>query len=191
VEIPHEYKGIRYSICSIPFYPEKFSFGDKVDTVYSAVISGKDATFPRVSPDGRFMLFSETAYGCFAIWHKDADLRLIDLEDGSVNNLEEINGPDADSYHSWSGNSRWIIWASRRIDGLYSRLYIAHIDKDGIPSKPFLMPQKTTSHDKELMKSYNVPEFITGPVDFSREDMARVSMEDPGIQVTYSHGSTE
>lgn len=191
VEIPNEYKNIRYSICSIPFYPEKFSFGDKVDTVYSAVISGKDATFPRVSPDGRFMLFSETAYGCFAIWHKDADLRLIDLEDGSVNNLEEINGPDADSYHSWSGNSRWIIWASRRIDGLYSRLYIAHIDKDGIPSKPFLMPQKTTSHDKELMKSYNVPEFITGPVDFSREDMARVSMEDPGIQVTYSHGSTE
>ena len=184
-EVPQGYRDIRYSICSIPFDPETFSFGDKVDTVYSAARSGKDATFPRVSPDGRFLLFAETAYGCFALWHKDADLKMIDLKDGSLKELDEINGPDADSYHSWSSSSRWIIWASRRLDGLYSRLFIAHIDKDGNASKPFLMPQRDVSHDKELMKSYNVPEFISGPVMFSQDEMADVAKNNPGINVTY------
>ena len=184
-QMPQGYKDVRYSICSIPFDQEKFSFGDKVDTVYNADKTGLDATFPRISPDGRFLLFAETAYGCFAIWHKDSELRMIDLKDGSFHTLDGINGPDADSYHSWSGNSRWIIWASRRLDGLYSRLFIAHIDENGKTSKPFLMPQKSVSHDKELMKSYNVPEFISGPVTFDRDEMADIAKNDPGIDVNF------
>ena len=184
-KVPDGYKDIRYSICSIPFNPDTFSFGDKVDTVYNARESGLDATFPRVSPDGRFLLFAETAYGCFAIWHKDADLRMIDLKDGTFHRLEEINGPDADSYHCWSSNGRWIIWASRRLDGLYSRLFIAHIDSEGKASKPFLLPQKEREHDLLLMKSYNVPEFITGPVTFDRSDMAELAKNDHGIDVTF------
>ena len=184
-KVPEGYRDIRYSIRSIAFDPEAFSFGDKLDTVYDAMTSGKDATFPRVSPDGRFLLFAETAYGCFAIWHKDADLRMIDLQDGSFRTLDEVNGPDADSYHCWSSNSRWIIWASRRLDGLYSRLFIAHIDADGNASKPFLLPQKDSHHDALLLKSYNVPELITGPVTFDPEEMARIAKTDPGINVSY------
>ena len=184
-QMPQGYKDVRYSICSIPFDQEKFSFGDKVDTVYNADKTGLDATFPRISPDGRFLLFAETAYGCFAIWHKDSELRMIDLKDGTFHTLDGINGPDADSYHSWSGNSRWIIWASRRLDGLYSRLFIAHIDENGKTSKPFLMPQKSVRHDKELMKSYNVPEFISGPVLFDRDEMADIAKNDPGVDVNF------
>lgn len=184
-KMPQDYKEVRYSVCSIPFNPRAFSFGEKVDTLYNAAKTGMDATFPRVSPDGRFLLFAETAYGCFAIWHKDADLRMIDLRDGSFHTLDEINGPDADSYHSWSGNSRWIIWASRRLDGLFSRLFIAHIDKNGNASKPFLLPQKDMEHDRMLMKSYNVPEFISGPVTFDKAEMARVAKTDPGIDVSF------
>lgn len=184
-QMPQGYKDVRYSICSIPFDQEKFSFGDKVDTVYNADKTGLDATFPRISPDGRFLLFAETAYGCFAIWHKDSELRMIDLKDGTFHTLDGINGPDADSYHSWSGNSRWIIWASRRLDGLYSRLFIAHIDENGKTSKPFLMPQKSVRHDKELMKSYNVPDFISGPVLFDRDEMADIAKNDPGVDVNF------
>ena len=184
-DMPQGYKDVKYSICSMPFNPETFSFGDKVDTVYNAIRTGKDATFPRVSPDGRFLLFAETAYGCFAIWHKDSELRMIDLKDGTFHTLDEVNGPDADNYHSWSGNSRWIVWASRRIDGLYSRLFIAHIDKDGKASKPFLMPQKNLEHDRMLMKSYNVPEFISGPVLFDQDEMADMAKNNPGTDVTF------
>ena len=184
-KMPQGYKGVRYSICSIGFDPDTFSFGDKVDTLYSASASGLDATFPRVSPDGRYLLFAETEYGCFAIWHKDAELRMLDLGDRSLHSLDAVNGPDADSYHCWSSNSRWIIWASRRIDGLYSRLFIAHIDENGNPSKPFMMPQKDSRHGERLLQSYNVPEFITGPVTFDREEMARIAKTDPGINVSF------
>ena len=183
--MPEGYRDIRYSIRSIAFDPDTFTFGDEIRTVYDALQSGKDATFPRVSPDGRFLLFSETAYGCFAIWHKDADLRMIDLQDGTLHNLEALNGPDADSYHCWSSNSRWIVWASRRLDGLYTRLFIAHIDADGTPAKPFLLPQKDTRHDERLLSSYNVPEFITGPVTFDPQEMARVAKTDPGINIGF------
>ncbi len=183
--MPQGYQDVRYSIRSIAFDPESFSFGDRLETVYDAMASGKDATFPRVSPDGRFLLFAETAYGCFAIWHKDADLRMIDLQDGTLHRLDEINGPDADSYHCWSSNSRWIIWASRRLDGLYSRLFIAHIDENGTPSKPFLLPQKDPGFNELLLKSFNVPEFITGPVTFDPKEMAHIAKTDPGIDVSF------
>lgn len=184
-QMPQGYRDIRYSIRSIAFDPDAFTFGDRVETVYDALARGKDATFPRVSPDGRFLLFAETAYGCFAIWHKDADLRMIDLRDGSFHDLEALNGPDADSYHCWSSNSRWVVWASRRLDGLYSRLFIAHIDADGNPSKPFLLPQQDTRRDARLLCSYNVPEFITGPVTFDPKEMAHIAKTDPGIDVTF------
>ena len=184
-KMPQGYRDVRYSIRSIAFDPESFSFGDRLETVYDAMESGLDATFPRVSPDGRFLLFAETAYGCFAIWHKDADLRMIDLQDGTLHRLDEINGPDADSYHCWSSNGRWIIWASRRLDGLYSRLFIAHIDADGTPSKPFMLPQKDPGLNELLLKSFNVPELITGPVTFDPKEMARIAKTDPGIDVTF------
>lgn len=184
-KVPEGYRDIRYSIRSIAFDPETFSFGDKIETIYDAQQSGLDATFPRVSPDGRFLLFAETAYGCFAIWHKDADLRMIDLRDGTVHSLDALNGPDADSYHCWSSNGRWVVWASRRLDGLYTRLFIAHIAPDGTPSKPFLLPQKDPGENERLMQSYNVPEFITGPVTFDPAEMARIAKTDPGINVSF------
>ena len=185
-KVPQGYKDIRYSICSISFNPETREFGNKVDTVYSAARSGRGATFPRVSPDGRFLLFTETDYGCFAVWHHDADLHLISLADNSEWALDGANSDDAESYHCWSSNSRWIIYISRRLDGLFSRLYICHIDEDGHAAKAFLMPQKDTRYYERELRSYNVPEFITGTVDFSMEEMAGIAKSDPGIDVTFS-----
>ena len=184
-KVPSGYKDIRYSICSISFDPESMSFGDRIDTVYSASASGRGATFPRVSPDGRFLLFTETDYGCFAIWHHDADLNIIDLESGRRLPLDEANSDDAESYHCWSSNGRWIIYVSRRLDGLYSRLYISHIDADGKASKAFLLPQKRSDYYMRLLNSYNVPEFITGKVNFDPGQMAQFAKSDPGTNISF------
>jgi len=183
-KVPVDYKGIRYSICSIAFDPPTGEFGSKVDTVYSASASGRGATFPRVSPDGRFLLFTETDYGCFAVWHHDADLKLISLEDGTLTSLDEANSPDTESYHCWSSNGRWIIYISRRMDGLYSRLYIAHMDENGHASKAFLLPQKDSRYYDREMRSFNVPEFIKGKVEFSMDEMAEIAKSESGIKVT-------
>ena len=83
--------------------------------------------------------------------------------------MDGANSADTDSYHSWSSNSRWIVFSSRRDDGLFTRLYIAHIDADGVAGKPFMLPQRDPQqYYADLFRSYNVPEFITGPVRFDR-----------------------
>lgn len=75
------------------------------------------------------------------------------------------NSEEAESYHSWSGNGRWMVFSSRRIDGLYTRLFIGYVDSEGVGHKPFLLPQKDplTYYDA-LMFSYNIPELMRSAV---------------------------
>jgi Periplasmic component of the Tol biopolymer transport system len=143
-KVPDGYKEIRYSICAIDFDPENRTFGDKVETLYDATATGRNAIFPRVSPDGKFLMYTESDYGCFSIWHKEADLKIMNLADGKDMDVSVLNSGDVESYHSWSSNGRWVAFSSRRMDGLYTRPFIAHIDGNGVASKPFLLPQKST-----------------------------------------------
>ena len=99
-----------------------------------------------------------------AIWHRDADLCLIDLQQGQEIPLESWNSHDTDSYHSWSSNSRWVVFSSRRSDGLYTRPFLAYVGPEGELGKPFLLPQRHTNDYQLLMKSFNVPELIRGKV---------------------------
>ncbi|GHU82432.1 cytochrome c-binding protein [Bacteroidia bacterium] len=183
--MPESFRDVRYSLCSISFDPSARRFGVEVDTLYSAS-HGKSASFPRVSPDGRHLLYTLAGYGNFSIWHKDADLYMLDLETGVSQSLDILNSDDVESYHSWSSNSRWIVFSSRRIDGLYTRPFIAHIDETGKASKPFLLPQKDTDFYHSFMKSYNIPEFITGKVKDRRRELSLKAKNDKGIDVRFS-----
>jgi hypothetical protein len=87
------------------------------------------------------MLFALAEYGCFHIWHKDADLYVMDLDTKAMWPLDKANSPFPESYHVWSSTGRWILFASRRDDTNYSRLYIAHMNEDGTSDKAFLLPQ--------------------------------------------------
>ena len=93
------YRDLKYNIMRIPFDAETMTFGSP-DTVYNAAMRGRSATFPRVSPDGNYLLFTEADYGTFHIWHKSADLYLMNLRTKSVRPLEEVNSRDVESYHS-------------------------------------------------------------------------------------------
>ena len=115
-------------------------------------------SFPRCR-DGR-ILFTHSAFGTVPIWHEEADLWMLDLATGEAAPVDELNSDGTESYHSWSSNGRWVVFSSRRIDGRYTRLYIAHYEGDGHFGKPFLLPQRDPSHNVLRLKSYNVPEFI-------------------------------
>src|SRR5690606_16260105 len=106
-------------LLALSFDPEKRTFGEKADTLYNATEMGKSARFPRVSPNGRYVLFTVSDYGNFSIWHKDADLQMIDLATNELISLDAVNSDDVESYHSWSSNSHWFVFSSRRDDGLY------------------------------------------------------------------------
>lgn len=164
----HQYDRLHYNIMSLPFDPSTCSFGNPELEVDCAA-SGKSASVPRISPDGRFMLFTQADYGQFHIWHKSADLYVKDLKSGDVYPLEAANSNDADSYHSWSSNGRWIVFSSRRDDGSYTRLYMAYFDRGGQAHKAFLLPQEKPEQNMTLLKSYNVPELTIDKVSISPE----------------------
>ncbi len=150
---------VRYDICKIGFDEATGRFDGKVDTIVQLSKFSHSGAFPRPSYNGKWLLYTNFDYGQFAIWHKEADLWMLVLETGETFPLEHANGPDADSYHSWSQNSEWIAFESRRDDGFYTRAYIAHINPNGRADKAFMIPQKSPADNLKLMYSYNVPEF--------------------------------
>jgi len=182
-DMPRRYEDVHYSLCAVAFDPATRTFGTEVDTLYNASLEGGSVSFPRVSPDGRFLMFTLSSYGNFSIWHKDADLYLLDLGSRQITRLDALNSDDVESYHSWSSNSRWIVFSSRRIDGLYTRPFFAHVAADGTVSKPFLLPQKDPAYYMKLMKSYNIPEFIKDKVRKNSYDFSRKAINDPGVNV--------
>lgn len=185
VDMPNEFKKAKYSLCVIDFDEESRRFGDRVDTLYNAHTGGRSVSFPRVSPDGRYILYALADYGNFSIWHKDADLKMIDLESGKEVCMDAANSDAAESYHSWSSNSRWILFNSRRVNGLYTHAYIAYVDREGGVHKPFLLPQRDPDFYDRFMKSYNIPEFINGEVKLNSYDIAQFAKEDKGIDLKF------
>lgn len=172
--IPSGYKDIKYNICKIAFNPDNGTFGTRVDTIFNARKMGKSATHPRPSYDGRYLMFTMSDYGCFPIWHKEADNWLLDLRTGKAQPMTAANSDNTDSWHNWSTNSHWFVFTSRRGDGLYTRLYLASVDDKGNVSKPFLLPQENPlDYYDKLLDSYNTPDFTTKPVKLDEREMGR------------------
>lgn len=155
---------IRYDLCKVSFDPGKRRFG-KPELVYSASQEGCSCSFPRVSPDGRWLMFTRSEYGNFSIWHQESDLVLMDLSDGSIRPIDEVNSRGTESYHSWSSDGKWFVFSSRRMDGNWTRPYIASFNPEtGMCGRPFILPQKRADFYIRRMQSFNIPELVTGEV---------------------------
>ncbi|MBQ0048815.1 MAG: PD40 domain-containing protein [Bacteroidales bacterium] len=165
-----KYDSMFYNLMSVSFDEKTRSFGEP-EVVVNAAAMRKSITVPRVSPDGRYLLFTMGDYGQFHIWHKSSDLWVKDLQADSCYALTDANSPDVDSYHTWSSNGRWIVFSSRRMDGNYTRPHIAYFDKQGQAHKAFCLPQQDPRHNIMLLKSYNVPELTKDAVRISARDL--------------------
>lgn len=156
-----DFSQIRYDLCRVGFDPATGQIDGNIQTLWSA--EGRSAALPRPSYDGKQLLFSVADYGNFLIWHQETDLYVMDLESEDVQPAEALNSPDTESYHSWSTNSKWVVFSSRRIDGRYTRPYIAYSCGDGTFGKPFQLPQRSPEADLLMLQSYNIPEFCKAP----------------------------
>ncbi len=180
VRVPVEYAKLRYSVCRVPFDARTGRLGAKIDTVYSASRQGGSVSFPRISPDGKYMMFTWADCATFPIHHKEADLKMVDLTalpNYAAVNTDMLNSKDVESYHSWSSNGRWIVFSSKRIDGRYTRLFMAHWDGKRF-SKPMLLPQQNPWHNKERLYSYNIPEFANTAVRIDKDVMAELFVDE-------------
>lgn len=162
---------LKYNIYRRSFDPKTRQFGER-ETVFLADSLDMSASLPRISPDGRWLLFTMGRYGTFHIWHRDADLWLMNLSTGEARPLDECNSNASESYHCWSSNGRWIVFSSRRQDGVFTRPFFAHISSEGLGSRPFELPCQDPDRHLQLLKSYNVPELMRGPIDLSPQEIA-------------------
>ena len=197
-EVARRCMDLRYNIFKKSFNPETFEFGPseavlRADTLRSYIaqsdsankaIAPGSAVLPRISPDGRFLLFTLASYGYFHIWHHDADLWLMDLQNGAVRRLDEVNSDDTESYHSWSSNGRWIVFSSRRDDGSFTRPFFAHVGPDGRCEKPFELPTADPNYHRQFLRCYNIPEFMRGPVTITPQTFAKI-LKGEAEPVTY------
>ena len=186
-DIRTTYPKVQYNLYRRSFDLATHQFGDE-ELVYDATSHDKSVTLPRISPDGRYLLFALGQYGCFHSRHHDADIVCIPLEQytGIALNEETTSPVDltllnsdgySDSYPSWSSNGHWIMIASRRDDDNYSRVYFAYFNNGKI-GKAFLLPQEDPELHISLLKSYNRPEFMVEPVSISVDEFGRVFDKD-------------
>ena len=162
---------IFYDLLRIRYDPLQNTWGDP-EMVLSHKTTGRSVSFPRISPDGRFLLFCLSAHGTFPAFRPGGDICLMDLKSLQYRKLD-VNSSEPESFPRWSSNGRWFVFASKRMDGICGRLYFSHVDLSGTASKPFLLPQKDPRFYRSLLKTYNLPELINKPFTITPRKLVR------------------
>ncbi len=144
---------ICYDLYRMPFNDGR---GGTPRPVPGASDNGMSNTFPKVSPDGRWVVFVKCRNGL--LMRPDSRLYIIPAEGGEARELA-CNLPVMNSWHSWSPNGRWLVFSSKSFTP-YTQMFLAHIDNEGNASRPVLVPNATADN-----RAVNLPEFLPMPDD--------------------------
>lgn len=171
--IGHNIDQLRYSLCAVDFDPATGQIGEKVDTLYNSKRDGRSISMPRLSPDGKHMVVNIMKWGNFSTYHSDSDLYTLDLRTGELKAIDSINSPESEGSHSWSSNSRWMVFSSRREDRLCTQPHFTYVDERGRFHKPFVLPQHNPfEFYSNNFEAFNLPELIKGKVEVNMRDIA-------------------
>jgi hypothetical protein len=185
---PKGYDQVKYDLMRVSYDLATDTWGT-AETVLSAARTGLSILLPRISPDGKFLLFCMSRYGCFPVYQPTSDLYMMDLRTGEYGKAS-INSEYAESWHSWSSNSRWVVFSSKRQGGLFTRLFISYVDANGETHKPFILPQSHPSFYESCYSVYSVPELITGPVTVADEALVKALVDPAQVNVNSVTGAT-
>jgi len=168
---------IQYDLYRIPFNDGK---GGTPERVVGASENGMSNNFPKVSPDGEWIVFVECKNGL--LMRPDSKLTIVPFEGGTARPLAS-NLAVMNSWHTWSPNGHWLAFSSKT-PYLYTELYLTHIDGEGNASPAILVENATASN-----RAVNIPEFVnvarggleridTPATDFYRMFDAAVQLSD-------------
>ena len=176
---PHP-EEIRYDLLVVPANGGR---GGTPKPIPGAASNGKSNFYPRFSPDGKWFSFCQADRGVLIRSSSDIWLMPAGL-DGRARRLECNADYAADSWHSWSSNSRWLVFASKRDDGVYARLYMTHIDDDGRASPAVRLPVKDSP-----VKTFNIPEFLAeAPRIEEHKLFEAIRMTEPAVPISSRSG---
>ncbi len=146
----------RFGLYRVPFNDGK---GGKPEPIPGASHNGMSNFFPKVSPDGRWLVFTQAH--SYMLLQPDSKLYIIPATGGEPR-LMNANTDRMNSWHSWSPNSKWLVF-STKVFGPYTQLFLTHIDEDGNDSPPVWLRNFTASD-----RAANIPEFVNIPSDARR-----------------------
>ncbi len=144
---------IQYDLYRIPFNDGK---GGRAEPIAGASRNGMSNSFPKVSPDGRWIVFVEAKNG--QLMRPDSQLFIVPVEGGPARRMN-CNTPLMNSWHSFSPNGRWLVFSSKSRSP-YTQMFLTHLDESGNDSPAILIENSTASN-----RAVNIPEFINVPQD--------------------------
>jgi tetratricopeptide (TPR) repeat protein len=144
---------IQYDLYRIPFNGGR---GGTPEPIAGASRNGMSNSFPKVSPDGRWIVFVECRNG--QLMRPDSQLYIVPVEGGVARRMR-CNTPRMNSWHSFSPNGRWLVFSSKS-PSPYTQMYLTHIDADGNDSPAILIENATAAN-----RAVNIPEFVNIPPD--------------------------
>lgn len=175
--VPQELEKLRYSLMKISFDSSTGMVGRKPEVVWDAEKHKASVCHPKCSPDGKWLMYTVADYGTFPIWHTECELEMMNLQTGEVVKMDIANSDRSETYHSWSSDSKWFVFASKRGDGKYGKAYFCHVGENGELTKPFVLPQEDPWHYENSLLSVNIPDLSNGPASYDAEMIGRMVME--------------
>ncbi|MGE5647104.1 MAG: hypothetical protein ACM336_15080 [Acidobacteriota bacterium] len=142
---------MQYDLYRIPFNGGK---GGAAEPIAGASANGMSNTFPKVSPDGRWIVYVQARNGM--LMRPDSKLYIVPAAGGTARRMR-ANTPLMNSWHSFSPNGRWLVFSSKSRSP-YTQMYLTHIDADGNDS-PAILVENTTAANRAV----NIPEFVNVP----------------------------
>ena len=144
---------IQYDLYRVPFNQGR---GGVAEPIEGASGNGMSNSFPKISPDGRWIVFVKCRNG--QLMRPDSELYIIPAAGGKARRMNANMAP-MNSWHSWSPNGRWLVFSSKS-RGPYTRMYLTHIDEQGNDGPAILIDNVTAAN-----RAVNIPEFVNIPAD--------------------------
>jgi hypothetical protein len=139
---------LQYDLYRIPFNDGQ---GGTPERIEGASENGKSNSFPKISPDGKWIVFVKSRNG--QLMRPDSELWIVPVEGGEARKMT-CNTSLMNSWHSFSPNGRWMVFSSK-VNRPYTQMFLTHIDEDGNDSPPVLITNTTASN-----RAINLPEFV-------------------------------
>ena len=144
---------MQYDLYRVPF---NGGVGGRAEPIPGASANGMSNSFPKVSPDGRWIVFVKCRNG--QLMRPDSELYIVPAGGGEARRLR-ANTASMNSWHSFSPNGRWLVFSSKSRSP-YTQMFLTHLDEGGRDSPAILIENSTAAN-----RAVNIPEFVNLPPD--------------------------